>query len=209
MVTSSQFRQSLYHSKLDHLQFTKAGSGRTLSSRANKSVVWKFFKPGETKQEMICQLCPNRKIIKIVHGVSSNLMRHLKKLHMSTLVKEKLLHHKMSMLAAKMTETDFSNAQDAEEDKIIQLISEPLIWFNFDVSMPKPNKYSCISVIHGIFFVRLIFVYFNIETVSVCNWSLHQDHNKDCSKVACEEMFSGGRCGEWDDLPDLPRAQSD
>ena len=122
-----KIRQSLYHSKLDHLQFTKAGSGSTLSSRANKSVVWKFFQPGETKQEMICQLCPNRKIIKIVHGVSSNLLRHLKKLHMSRLVKEKLLHHKMSMLAAKMTEMDFANAQDAEEDKIIQLISEPLI----------------------------------------------------------------------------------
>ena len=48
---------------------------------------------------------------------------------MSRLVKEKLVHHKMSTLAAKMTETDLANEQDAEdeEDEIIQLISEPLI----------------------------------------------------------------------------------
>ena len=48
---------------------------------------------------------------------------------MSRLVKEKLVHHKISTLAAKMTETDFAKEQDAEdeEDKIIQLISEPLL----------------------------------------------------------------------------------
>ena len=48
---------------------------------------------------------------------------------MSRLVTEKLVHHKMSMLPTKMTKTYFANEQDAEdeEDKIIQLISEPLI----------------------------------------------------------------------------------
>ena len=48
---------------------------------------------------------------------------------MSRLVKEKLVHHKMSILAAKATESDMSNEQDAqdEENEIIELISEPLI----------------------------------------------------------------------------------
>ena len=78
---------------------------------------------------MICQLCQEGKIINSMNGVSSNLMRHMKRFHMSRLVKEKLVHHKMSTLAAKMTETDLANEQDAEdeEDEIIQLISEPLI----------------------------------------------------------------------------------
>ena len=119
--------QTLYHFKLDSLQFTKDGSGSILTSKAKKSVVWKFFKQGETNKKVICQLCLDRKTVSIINGVSSNLMRHMKRFHMSRLVKEKLVHHKMSTLAAKMTETDFANAQDADEAKIIQLMSEPLI----------------------------------------------------------------------------------
>ena len=66
---------------------------------------------------MICQLCQEGKIINSMNGVSSNLMRHMKRFHMSRLVTEKLVHHKMSTLAAKMTETDLANEQDAEDEE--------------------------------------------------------------------------------------------
>ena len=58
----------------------------------NKSIIWKFFHDGENENDMICELCPNGKIIR--HNKSTfNLRRHLRRKHTNELKKfsEKLM----------------------------------------------------------------------------------------------------------------------
>ena len=122
----------LQKSKLASLQIINEHSASTPATRGEaKSLVWKFFREGKTKEEKICQLCPNHKVIRIKHGGTSNLLRHVKRFHMERLMKEKLKHRvrgkrDMNMI---MEERESGNGLDVEddEDEIIDLISEPLV----------------------------------------------------------------------------------
>ena len=66
------------------LQPTNGDSARGVA----KSLVWKFFQDGETKEEFICQLCPKHKVIRTKHGGTSNLLRHVRRFHQRSFINE-------------------------------------------------------------------------------------------------------------------------
>ena len=51
------------------------------SSYRTRSHVGDFFSQGETENEMICQICPGRKVIRKHLSSTSNLHKHLKRVH--------------------------------------------------------------------------------------------------------------------------------
>ena len=58
------------------------GSAFTKTTRnETKSMVWKFFHEGEKENDMICELCPNGKVIRRGQSSTWNLRRHMKIKH--------------------------------------------------------------------------------------------------------------------------------
>ena len=117
-----------FTSRLVLFQFQNATSETTPSKREeSKSIVWKFFREGETEKELICQFCPNRKVMRKKQGGStSNLLRHVKSFHLNDLktMLEKCKQPRISPALAGLEATNDVNYEDYEDE--IRLISEPL-----------------------------------------------------------------------------------
>ena len=80
--SSPHFKHVRFVSRLILLQFINDVSERTPTTwEQSKSLAWKFFCEGENKNEMICQLCPTQKIIRKWHSGTSNLLKHVKRMH--------------------------------------------------------------------------------------------------------------------------------
>ena len=67
---------------------------RTTTRIAPKLLVRKCFREGDVENEMICQICPGRRVIRRHHAAPlSNLVRHVKRFHpneLKMLVKDQL-----------------------------------------------------------------------------------------------------------------------
>ena len=133
------------------LQFVNDVPATTPTTRLGaKSLVWAFFREGEQKEDMICQLCPNHKVIRVKvqgsgsrssgsrfqHGCStSNMMRHIKRFHprrfmeeqSKQAVREKLYYDDKMIMEERESADVFDIKDDKHEDELIDLISEPLV----------------------------------------------------------------------------------
>ena len=82
---------------------------------------------------MICQLCPNLKVIRRKQGGStSNMLRHVKRFHAKRLSEEKFTQpvrgrqNDSKMIMEEKESADVLDAED-DEDEVIKLMSEPLV----------------------------------------------------------------------------------
>ena len=91
------------------LQPTNGDSARGVA----KSLVWKFFQDGETKEEFICQLCPKHKVIRTKHGGTSNLLRHVRRIHPRSFIDEQSKQVLREKLKMKMEDTNSSTVRGA------------------------------------------------------------------------------------------------
>ena len=123
----------MFTSRLVLFQFQNATSETTPSKREeSKSIVWKFFREGEMENELICQFCPNRKVMRKKPGGSTfNLLRHVKSFHLNDLktMLEKCKQPAKGKITispdlAGLESTNDVNYEDYEAE--IRLISEPL-----------------------------------------------------------------------------------
>ena len=82
----SQFNFIVY-SQLALLQLVNDGPVSTFITRdVSKFIVRKFFREGDMENDMICELCPNGKVIrKQPNSPTWNLLRHMKRKHASEL----------------------------------------------------------------------------------------------------------------------------
>ena len=81
---------------------------------------------------MICQLCPNLKVIRRKQGGStSNLLRHVKRFHAKRLNEEKSMQpvrgrqNDSKIIKEGKESADVFDVEE-DEDKVIKLMSEPL-----------------------------------------------------------------------------------
>ena len=90
-----------------------------------KSLVWVFFRVGEEEQEIICQLCPNHKVLRRKRGGStSNLLRHVRSFHAKRFIEEK---SKQPVMQKQNDQSeDIFDAED-DQERILKLLSEPLV----------------------------------------------------------------------------------
>ena len=57
----------------------------TTRDEGYKSIMWKFFHEGEKENDMICELCPNGKVIRKQPNSTWNLIRHMRRKHANEL----------------------------------------------------------------------------------------------------------------------------